>query len=669
MARPKAAARRSPASDVAAQLSAAFESYRAGRLDEAEQALEAIAASQPRESNALHLLGVVKLSKGDVEAAAALLARAAKIEKRNPQILNNLGSAYRRLGRANDAESSFRKAIAAKPDFAEAYFNLGNTLFEAGNAVGALDSYRRADRIRGNHVATLTGIGRCADKANQPDEAERAWRAVLAAAPGHPEATIGLGIVLAKQHRPVEAESQFRSALALDEGSADAHVNLGNVLCTLDKDDEALIHFLKALEIDANCVEAMLGIGNIAERKGELAEAAAIYRRTIETRSDFAPAHNNLGTVLAAQCDYEAARAAFQRAIELLPDYADAHGSFGHMLMGLGEYDDAMAHYDHVLAHDPDHADTRMNRATLRLLRGEFADGWTDYLWRNTLQSVGEGVHREPLPANLSGKRIMLLPDQGLGDEIFFLRFVGLLRERGAAFVAFRPDAKIASMIGRAGLIDEICGPGEAPRDIDLTLSVGDLPYLLGMGDDDPLPAPAAIPPLEDRLVAMRARLEAAGPRPWLGVTWRAGTKGRKRGLFKSIPMDRLAAAMKETAGTVFVLQRLPKEGEIETFAQALGREAHDFTSVNDDLESMLALVAQLDDYICASNTNLYLRTGTGAACRALIPNPPEIRWMLGRRESPWFPGTIVYREIPRVGWDEAMAQLAADLGAAWPKD
>ena len=97
---------------------------------------------------------------------------------------------------------------------------------------------------------------------------------------------------------------------------------------------------------------------------------------------------------------------------------------------------------------------------------------------------------------------------------------------------------------------------------------------------------------------------------------------------------------------------------------RAAGRAVIDLSAANEDLESILALIGLLDEYVCVSNTNVHLRAAQGAACRVLVPNPPEFRWGAEGAESPWFPGTRVYRQAPDGGWDAALAALAAELPA-----
>jgi hypothetical protein len=86
---------------------------------------------------------------------------------------------------------------------------------------------------------------------------------------------------------------------------------------------------------------------------------------------------------------------------------------------------------------------------------------------------------------------------------------------------------------------------------------------------------------------------------------------------------------------------------------------------LNDDLEEMLALLDRLDDYVCVSNTNVHLRAARGRTSRVLIPYPADFRWMNRGDESPWFPGTRLYRQTHEDGWGPAFEALAADLRAA----
>jgi ADP-heptose:LPS heptosyltransferase len=203
----------------------------------------------------------------------------------------------------------------------------------------------------------------------------------------------------------------------------------------------------------------------------------------------------------------------------------------------------------------------------------------------------------------------------------------------------------------------------------DLSLPVGDLPRLLGAQDTPP---PLAVRAAADRVAHWRERLAALGPAPYLGVTWRAGTKTddapefAARGedpLYKEIDIAMLATTLRAWPGTVLVLQRLPQQAEVAAFAKALGRAAHDLSATNDDLVDMAALLHLIDDYVGVSNTNMHLRAGVGRTARVLIPFPPEFRWMSAGNEAPWFRGFRIYREPPNRDWQPVMNALREDIG------
>jgi ADP-heptose:LPS heptosyltransferase len=267
---------------------------------------------------------------------------------------------------------------------------------------------------------------------------------------------------------------------------------------------------------------------------------------------------------------------------------------------------------------------------------------------------------------DFAGRRFFLLAEQGIGDELFFLRFVPEIRRRGG-WVAYAASPKLMPLLARSAELDCVVASGDCVAAADYTFLATEAPLVLGMQDDDPLPPPLPLAPLPERLAQMRERLAALGPGPCLGVTWWAGTPpdaaaGKRKASYRAVPLEQVAAALKSWPGPVLVLQRNPKADEMAALSQALGREVHDFSAANDDLEEMLALLALLDEYVGVDNTNMYLGAGLGKPCRALLTSLPDWRWGADGESTPWFPGFRQYRQGPDGGWNEALARLTQDL-------
>jgi Flp pilus assembly protein TadD len=105
--------------------------HRAGRLAEAEATYRAMLGSDPRDADALHLLGVVEDAKGAPARAVDLIGRALEI-RASPRFLSNLGMALGHLDRHEEALLAYQRALQLRPDYPEALNNLGTTLEALG---------------------------------------------------------------------------------------------------------------------------------------------------------------------------------------------------------------------------------------------------------------------------------------------------------------------------------------------------------------------------------------------------------------------------------------------------------------------------------------------------------------------------------------------------------
>ena len=92
----------------AAAFQNAIQLHQAGRLAEAEAIYRQILAAEPRHADALHLLGVIALQVGRNDLAADWFCQAVALTPDAPDFHSNLGEAYRKIGRADEAIAAYR---------------------------------------------------------------------------------------------------------------------------------------------------------------------------------------------------------------------------------------------------------------------------------------------------------------------------------------------------------------------------------------------------------------------------------------------------------------------------------------------------------------------------------------------------------------------------------
>jgi Tfp pilus assembly protein PilF len=514
---------------------------------------------------------------------------------------------------------------------AEAIFANGAAALDSGDFAGAEQMFRRIVDTDPRAHPAWNALAVVALRAGLPDVAAEHVKRALELDRRNPAYLNTLGVVHGELGGFAEAEQAFRRALKAKPAYAEGHFNLGKALHKLGRLDEALRAFERACAIDANFPGVRASLCQMYRKHGHAERAMAVLREM---------------------------PGGLERSDELAPLVAET-------LEEIEGVQSAVAWLRQVTARHTDWHAARYTLGKMLLSIGEWQEGWRGYLWRPHL--VAERAERAPapLPPYLAGTRVLVRGEQGLGDALFFLRFVGELRGRGAE-VSLAVPRRLAAVLGEAGGCEVLAEEDAPVARFDRAIWGGDLPALLESAGAAP-----AFPLARDeaRAARSRRRLAGLGPAPYLALTWRAGTDvlrtqefGRDRGLqSKEVPPAALGEALRGWRGTLVSVQRQPRAEEVAAVAAAAGAPVHDLSGLNEDLHEILALLSVAEEYVCVSNTNVHLLAGIGRTARVLVPYPPEWRWM---REgaSPWFPGFSVYREPRTRSWAEPLKRLRGDL-------
>nr|WP_293749552.1 tetratricopeptide repeat protein [uncultured Paraglaciecola sp.] len=129
---------------------------------------------------------------------------------------------------------------------------------------------------------------------------------------------------------------------------------------------------------------------------------------------------NNLGAICKVQHRPEEALAYLQQAVSIKADSFDVYNNLAAVYQQLNQFEQALMYYDQAILLEPGHASVRWNRSTVLLMLGRLKEGWEAFEWR---RSAG---HWQALPfpewqgEALQDKTLLVLAEQGLGDEILF---------------------------------------------------------------------------------------------------------------------------------------------------------------------------------------------------------------------------------------------------------
>ena len=191
-----------PNSQIHRQLELAVAHHRAGRLPEAEAIYRRVLSSQPKNTDALYLLGLVTQLTARYAESVELFQRAVRVNPKSAKYWVNLALSVggMGLGRTGEAIEALRKAVALDPNIPEAWSNLGN-------------EYRNDSRF---------------------EEARQCYAKALALRPNFADAQLNLGVTLQETEQSfAPALDAYEKAIAMQPDFALAHWNLGFALLLL----------------------------------------------------------------------------------------------------------------------------------------------------------------------------------------------------------------------------------------------------------------------------------------------------------------------------------------------------------------------------------------------------------------------------------------------------
>jgi predicted TPR repeat methyltransferase len=154
-----------------------------GDLDGAARLYRKVLAQQPRDGNALNLLGVVARQRGETARALELSAQAVALRPDSAIFLANHGAALAEAGHLAEAVGALRAALARRPDDVVALRNLGQALSSAGEPKAALAPLNHAVALAPGSPEPWLALAHALREAAEPGAAEAARRVLALPAP------------------------------------------------------------------------------------------------------------------------------------------------------------------------------------------------------------------------------------------------------------------------------------------------------------------------------------------------------------------------------------------------------------------------------------------------------------------------------------------------------
>ena len=535
------------------------------------------------------------------------------------------------------------------------------------------------------------GLLRRAIKVWRRGEIARAGQLALEATEADPtnaQAYHVLALALEKMGHQHKALVTFERALQLDPNDPDLLLNLGLTAWNMKMREQAQNMFRQFIAANPGSPLGYNNLGMVQCELGDPATAIETLRNAIYQMPTEPILWNSLATVLAESSRADESIQFYQEAVRLDPQFSRPYHNLGYAYSHLGLLEEALAAYDGALERvtDPGERVEGLHSRSICLIgMGRLEEGWREYeIRRDThFRAYVNQMLKAPYwqGENLDGKRILVIGEQGLGDEFMFANALpDLIRAVGAngkvqiavdprlvpLFQRSFPDAQVGSYDDRKLVHRD--GDKEL-RFIPWATANGEPDYQVLMGSLlqyfrkrlQDFPREAFLVPDAARVEQYRAQLAALGSGPFAGICWRSMMMTGKRGKYYSA-LDEWAPILKTPGVTFINVQYGDCADELARAQEMHGMKIHSIEGLDlkQDIEGAAALSAALDLVISAPTAAAATAASVGTETWFLTAGRT---WpQLGTDEFPWYRATKVLSPEKFGDWASLMPKVAQRL-------
>ena len=634
------------------------ERHRSGDLAAAEAIYSAILQQTPSDVMARTLLGLAWCAGDRFDAGIQAIRDAIAIANL-PFSHFTLAQALVGRGRLAEAVEAFRHSIALQPEVPAAHIGLGEALAGLDDHAGAVAAFKAASALDAKDSAPFLSMGRLLHKVGRLHDALAHYQAAIELSPSQPDCWTGMGRALLALGQSEDAAEAACRAIALDPDFAVAHLQLGDALRRQRNPEAAAACYRRAIELSPRLPDAHCHLSNALYDLGSFEDAAEAATTALELRPDYAEAHSNRGNAQLALLQYEAAEADYRSAIRTSPTSAAFHSNLGSALTAQRKLDEALAAQRQALAIEPDFVDARYNHAITLLLDGEWERGWQAYesRWLQPWNPPRTLAQPRWTGEPLAGRTILLHAEQGLGDMLQMARYVPLVAAQGAR-VLLEVHPPLVRLLQRLPGVHQVSPFGVTHPQFDLHCPMFSLPLVFGTRLDT-IPAEPYLT-ADPTLIAECRPLFGTRTGLRVGVVWGGGDQiGTHVNRERSIALEQFAPLAGIQGVDLYSLQNDPDEATARTSA-ALG--IIDLMPSVADFAGTAARIAHLDLVISVDTATAHLAAGMGKPVWLLSRYSGCWRWLIGRRDSPWYPSLRLYRQDQPRDWSSAIEAIIKDL-------
>lgn len=343
------------------------------------------------------------------------------------------------------------------------------------------------------------------------------------------------------------------------------------------------------------------------------------------------------------------ALALYSQAFILDPDNFSAWNNYGNVLRECGRPDRAIPFLETALKIIPDQPTGNFNLSVAYLLMGDYERGWPQYEHRWRFEHLNGMLPNFEQPRwtgeDLKEKTILIIGEQGHGDNIQFLRFINNLNGLGANIILQVSDPLI-SLFQNPHI--KIISFGDKPEGFDYWTPIMSIPAMLKTTLET-LPAPLQYVSADAKIAQEWGKKLGLKKRLRVGFCW-SGRRDSWINQHKAMPFVDMLTLIKRNPDYEWFNLQADCTAEEEQILVANG--VNTYPGQIKDFGDTAGLVHHLDVVLSVDTAVAHLSGALGRPTWVMLnAYALDWRWLLNRDDSPWYPSARLFRQPSMGDW------------------
>ena len=402
-------------------------------------------------------------------------------------------------------------------------------------------------------------------------------------------------------------------------------------------------------------------LGALQRVLGRHQKALTLQQKAHRLKPDDPGIQTNLANILSDLGQYEASIGLRTDILKGDPNHLDHLAMIGRCHRGKGDYKAAIKHLRSALKRHPDDPELQMQLSFALLGDQNYAEAFDAYRAR---WQAGELTPRnldlpEWVGQPLTGKTICVLPEQGFGDAVLFMRFVPTLKAMGATVHICAEGPVLPLFEGLEGADKVVLFDAQRIKG-DYWINMMDL-ALIHFQQIAKVPPPAKLTIPTDSLERAQ-KLTAPFQKTFkIGVVW-SGSETYKGNAFRSFRHNDFLPLADIPGVQLFSLYKGPglkqfrDDGTSGIIVDAGGGDRH--------FGDCAAMMQQMDLIITSDTATAHIAGSLGLKTWVLLHWDPFWVWRHAGETTAWYPSVTLFRQEIPLDWAGVFGRVGEALSA-----